>query len=100
MLVNITLLNVCYYMPTLIAATVNSAAVTLFSLAYTLEGYVYIFADAINGMFMPKISRILAQGKEETELSNLMIQVGRFHVYTIGLLYIGFICIGRNFVEL
>lgn len=87
-------------MPTLIAATVNSAAVTLFSLAYTLEGYVYIFADAINGMFMPKISRILAQGKEETELSNLMIQVGRFHVYTIGLLYIGFICIGRNFVEL
>lgn len=87
-------------MPTLIAATVNSAAVTLFSLAATLEGYVYTFADAVNGMFMPRVSRILAQGKVEQELSSLMSKVGRFHVYTIGLLYIGFICIGRQFVEL
>ena len=87
-------------MPTLIAATVSSAAVTLFSLAATLEGYVYTFADAINGMFMPKVSRILAQGQAAQELSALMSKVGRFHVYTIGLLYIGFICVGRQFVEL
>lgn len=87
-------------MPTLIAATISSAAVTLFSLAATLEGYVYTFADAINGMFMPKVSRILAQGKVEQELSSLMSKVGKFHVYTIGLLFIGFICIGRQFVEL
>lgn len=87
-------------MPTLIAATVSSAAVTLFSLAATLEGYVYTFADAINGMFMPKVSRILAKGQAEQELSGLMSKVGKFHVYTIGLLYVGFICVGQQFVEL
>ena len=87
-------------MPTLIAATVSSAAVTVFSLAASLEGYVYTFSDAINGMFMPRVSRILAKNDTADELSALMSKVGRFHVYTIGLLYIGFICVGRQFVEL
>ena len=87
-------------MPTLIAATVGSVAVTVFSLASTLEGYVYTFADAVNGMFMPKISRILTAENAGQRLNDLMSKVGRFHVYTIGLLYIGFICVGRQFIGL
>lgn len=87
-------------MPTFIAAFIGASAVTLFSLASTLEGYVFTFADAINGMFMPKISRILIQDDTEEKLSNLMSNVGRFHVYTLGLIYIGFICVGQQFVDL
>lgn len=87
-------------MPTLIAATIGSAAVTVFSLAATLEGYVFAFADAVNGMFMPRISRILETDESEKQLSELMSSVGRFHVYSIGLLYIGFICVGKQFVSL
>lgn len=87
-------------MPTLIAATIGSAAVTMFSLAAVLEGYVYTFADAINGMFMPKISRIMTQEDSGRQLSELMSKVGRFHVYSIGLLYLGFICVGEQFVNL
>ncbi len=87
-------------MPSLIAALIGSAEVTLFSLAATLEGYVYLFSDAINGMFMPRISRIFAAGKGEAELTPLMNRVGKFHVYTIGLIVIGFVCIGQRFVDL
>lgn len=87
-------------MPSLIAALIGTAEVTFFSLAATLEGYVYAFADAINGMFMPKISRIFASDNSEKEINTLMCKVGKFHIYTIGLIIIGFICIGQRFVTL
>lgn len=87
-------------MPSLIAALIGSVEVTIFSLAATLEGYVYTFSDAINGMFMPKISRIFASDNSEKEINALMCKVGKYHVYTIGLIILGFICLGQGFVNL
>ncbi len=87
-------------MPSLIAALIGAAEVTLFGLASTLESYVNMFAEAINGMFMPKISRIFASDNSEKEINTLMCKVGKFHVYTIGLIIAGFICIGQRFVYL
>lgn len=87
-------------MPTVIAAMIGSVEVTLFSLAATLEGYVFSVADAINGMFLPKISRILAGESAQEKLSALMSKVGRFHIITIGLIYLVFLLVGRDFVGL
>lgn len=87
-------------MPTMITALIGAQTVTLFTLAANMEGYVYTFSEAINGMFLPRISRILVGGQAEKELSALMNRVGRFHVATIGLLYVGFLCVGRQFVDL
>ena len=87
-------------MPSLIAALVGSVEVAIFSLASTLEGYVYTFSDAINGMFMPKISRIFASENSEKEINSLMCKVGKYHVYTIGLIILGFISLGQNFINI
>lgn len=86
-------------MPTIIAAMLNTKAVAIFSIASILEGFVFTFADAINGMFMPKVSRILAN-ENESQLTQLMIRVGRFHIFTLGAIYVGFICLGNSFVDL
>ena len=87
-------------MPSIIAAMIGSVEVTLFSLASTLEGYVYIFSSAINGMLMPQISRIVHREDADKRLTDLMIKIGKYHIGTIGLLYIGFLCIGKEFVGL
>ncbi len=86
--------------PSIIAALVGSVEVTFFSLAATIEGYIYTFANAINGMFLPKISRILVKENSENELNSLLLRVSKFHVYTIGLVTLCFIALGQNFVEL
>jgi len=75
-------------MPSVIAALVGATSVTIFSVAAILESYVFMFADAINGMFMPRIARIFSGTKAEGELSVLMNKVGKFHVITLGLLFI------------
>ncbi len=87
-------------MPTIIAAILGSAEVTLFNLAATLEGYVYTFADAVNGMFMPKITKLTHLEQGQRELSKLMIKVGKYHIFSIGLIFAGFFCVGETFVGL
>ena len=86
--------------PSIIAAVSVSGTVgvAVFGLASTIEGYVYTFATAINGMFMPRISKIIVKGKKEKELMPLMIKVGRIQTMIIGILTVGFIALGRSFI--
>lgn len=84
--------------PSILAAYANSASVTILGIAITLEGFTYSFANAINGMFLPRVSRLLTGGKRE-EILNLMIRVGRIQIYIIGLICVGLICTGREFIQ-
>lgn len=85
--------------PSVLAAFATSSAITILGLAICLEGYTFSFANAINGMFLPKVSRMLANG-DKNEILNLMIRIGRIQVYIIGLMCVGFICVGREFIQI
>ena len=86
--------------PSIITAVsvTGTAGVALFGLAQTIEGYVYTFATAINGMFMPRISKLVHENKKDTDLMNLMIRVGRLQCIIIGTLVVGFISFGKSFI--
>lgn len=86
--------------PSIIAAVcaTGTVEVAIFGLASTVEGYVYTFATAINGMFMPRISKIIVDGKKDTELVPLMVKVGRIQLMLIGLVSVGFLALGKSFI--
>lgn len=86
--------------PSIIAAvcSAGSTEVAIFGLASTVEGYVYTFATAINGMFMPRISKIVVDGEKNTKLMPLMIKVGRIQLILIGLVSVGFLALGKSFI--
>lgn len=86
--------------PSILAAVSSSGTedVAIFGLATTLEGYVYTFATAINGLFMPRVAQIISQGKRSQELMPLMIKIGRIQFMLIGLLTVGFLAVGRSFI--
>ena len=86
--------------PSIIVAVSLTGAIgsAIFGLATTIEGYVYTFATAINGMFMPRISKLVYQGKKDTELMDLMIKIGRLQCIIIGALVVGFISFGKSFI--
>ena len=85
--------------PSILAAFATSTAITILGIAICLEGYTFSFASAINGMFLPRVSRMLTNDNKQ-ELLDLMTRVGRIQIYIIGLLCIGFICVGREFIQL
>ncbi len=85
--------------PTVLGVVSGSASITMFGLAGTLEGYVYKFSQAINGMFMPKISRATLGQTTAEAILPLMIKVGRIVLTIAALLVIGIITLGQNFIS-
>lgn len=86
--------------PTIIAAVsvTGSVGVAVFGLGSTIEGYVYTFAAAISGMFMPRVSKIIVSENKDKDLLQLMIRIGHLQAVLIGFIIIGFISFGRSFI--
>ena len=91
------IMNVC---PNILGITAGTTAITIFSFASTIEGYSYTFSSAIDGMFMPKIARITYQEGDVKKILPLMIKVGRFQYHLVGLILVGFACVGQEFITL
>lgn len=85
--------------PTILGILSNSIDLAILGVATTIEQYTYTFANALNGLFLPKISHLVADNEDEMILP-LMIKVGRFQIMVIGLICIGFIAVGLDFIRL
>lgn len=86
--------------PSILGITANSAAIAVFGVVTTIEGYSYTITNAINGMFMPRISRIYTGENADGQLNTLLINVGKFQFALNGLIVAGFAAIGRQFIFL
>lgn len=87
--------------PTILGIVADSAAIAVFGIVTTIEGYSYTITTAINGMFMPTISKIYTTEENANEhLMPLMIKVGRFQFALNGLIIVGFALVGKSFINL
>lgn len=86
--------------PTILAMLADSKEIAYFSLASTVEGYVWTIGDAINGMFLPQIARLNTQENANNKISELMCRVGKFQLFVIGAIFLVFFLQGDGFVKL
>lgn len=86
--------------PSVLAMVANTFAITLYGFANTIEGYVFTISDAINGLFMPSVSRVIVNDKDASKILSLMIKVGRINQSIMTLLLIGLTVLGKEFVNL
>lgn len=84
--------------PSILGAVSGSTAIAILGVASTLEGYTYTFANAINGMFLPKVSRIVSN--DDGDVLPLMVKIGRIQIYITALIVFGVICLGNHFIHL
>lgn len=88
-------------MPTILGVLSTTEAIAVFGVASSLEQYSYTLTSAINGMFMPRISSIIAKNDSpEKELLALMIKVGKFQLMLNGLVVVGLALVGKEFIVL
>lgn len=85
--------------PSVLGILSNSREIAIFSMGMTMEAMVYTLSSAINGLFLPTVSR-MSHGKKRDEMLNLMIRVGRIQLFIIGLIFSGFIIFGKSFLNL
>lgn len=84
--------------PTILGIVSNSGEIALFAPANQLESYYYLFATAINGLFLATVSRYVAQ-KEEEKILPLAIKVGRYQLIVMGSIFIAFLAAGKQFMN-
>lgn len=87
------------FMPSLLGMFANSTEISLFSLGMSIEGMVYVLSSALNGLFLPKVSRLSHEG-DINAITDLMIRVGRIQFFVISLIFFGFVILGQDFLNL
>lgn len=86
--------------PSILGIVSGTTQIAIFSIASTLEGYVWTLASGLNGLFIPRVSKDVAQNQTPLEITNLMIKVGRIQLYITGLLISCIIIFGATFIKL
>ena len=83
--------------PSILAIVSGSTEIAIFGIATSIESYVFYFAYAMNGMFLPRVSQIVSR---EGDVMPLMTKVGRIQLMIVGVIVFGFICLGQRFITL
>ena len=86
--------------PSILGVVSSSKEIAVFGIVAQIEAYSYILTTAINGMFLPRISRIYAHDPQGNLIMPLLTNVGRFQFALNGLLIVGFGMLGGNFLRL
>ena len=85
------------FAPSVLGMTSSATEIGLYSPAVVIEGYFYTIATAVNGLFLPRVSQYIAN-KTEEKISDLMIKVGKYQLIVMGLIFTGFVCVGKDFM--
>lgn len=85
--------------PTILGIFSNTAEISVFSVGRNLEGFVYTISAALNGLFLPTVSRMVQSG-DRKGIMNLMVRVGRIQLFIVLLIFSGFCIFGNAFLKL
>lgn len=85
--------------PSVLGIFCNTTEISIFSLGITLEATVYTMCNAINGLFLPKISK-LSHNNERSTIMDLMVRVGRIELFITVFIFSAFCIFGQQFITL
>lgn len=74
--------------------------VAVYSIGSTFNQYYIGFSNAISGVFLPKITKMITQNVSNKELSNLFIRIGRIQFIILSFILSGFILVGKEFIAI
>lgn len=82
----------------LLGVYASSVAIAIYSVAMQFRSYFESFATAISGVFLPRMTTMVANGSSDEDFSAYFIRVGRLQYIVIALITSGFILFGKQFI--
>ena len=82
-----------------LGAVSGTIAVSIYSVASTLNHLFINLSTAISGVFLPKMSKLVANNEEE-KLTDEFIKIGRIQYLVIFLMCSGLVLFGKEFIQL
>lgn len=78
----------------------GTKAVAIYGIGIMLGTYYGAFSSAISGVFLPRATKMTVLEVSPTELTDMMIKIGRFSLITLLMILGGFLLFGSQFVHL
>ncbi|HAF06931.1 MAG: Polysaccharide biosynthesis protein [candidate division TA06 bacterium 32_111] len=86
-------------MPSIIGIFTNTIQIAIFSIGMTIEGYTWTISNALNGLFLPKVTRILVNNNSQ-HFNQVMLKLGRIQLFIVGFIIVAFFIFGKDFMLL
>lgn len=83
-----------------LGAVSGTVAVSILALAINMVTMYISLSGSISGVFLPKVTSMVATDKSPKELSDLFIRVGRLQFSAIAIVFSGFVVFGKYFFNL
>lgn len=84
----------------ILGSVAGTVAVSLYAVASQFNNIYLSFSTAINGLLLPKISKMVVKNESDEEITNMFIKTGRLQYLVIGLIITGFVLFGKQFIYL
>lgn len=78
----------------------GTAAVAVYGIGGQINTLYVHMATAVSNVFVPKVNRLVEESDDNKALTGLMIRVGRIQLLILALIVVGFVFLGRPFVQL
>lgn len=78
----------------------GTMAIAIYGVAIQLQQIYMNFSTAISGVFLPKVTAMIANQKKDQEISDLFIRTGRIQYCVMAFILSGFILFGKQFIVL
>ena len=85
---------------TILGIMCKKADVTVYSIAASIITLFNTLPTVISSLFQPQVTRMVVNGASKSELTNLVIRVGRWQFVMCGLLLFGLAFFGIDFLHL
>lgn len=74
--------------------------VAIYNVGITFNSMMSSFTIGIQSVLSPKVNTMVFSGKNNTEITDLMIRIGRLQCYIVSIVCTGFIAFGQPFIRL
>lgn len=78
----------------------GAVAIAVYAVAIQLQSMYMMFSTAITGVFLPKVTAMVAKGNNEKAISDLFIRTGRLQYIVMAFILSAFIVFGKSFIQL
>lgn len=84
----------------LLGMRLGTAAVAVYNIGATFNGMVMSLSGAISNVMAPRVTAMVAQRNDRTELTEMFIRVGRLQYLLVALVVTGFSVFGQAFIRM
>lgn len=78
----------------------GAVAIAVYAVAIQLQSMFMMFSTAISGVFLPRVTAMVAKENNEQEISNLFVRTGRLQYIIMAFILSAFIVFGKPFIQL